>query len=266
MDFEVVFHEYEENFFENRDHHHDPDGESNDIFFFLTVPALIYSTMVAITTNQRLQKEENEKLFHEKTAAELAQLRSQLNPHFLFNTLNNIYALIETDKVLAQEKTHELSGLLRYVLYEANAEYVSVKSELDFIRKYINLMRIRLKEETQVNVQIIKDEDEKIFIRPLLFIPLIENAFKHGVNPNGVSIIDIIITQQEGELELKTLNSIYKSSEIDETEGGIGLANVKKRIILFPDSDRYTFEAKEITETFVAKLVIPVYDQMPGNR
>ncbi len=124
-----------------------------------------------------------------RTEAELKNLRNQLNPHFLLNTLNNIYALIAFDTDKAQQAVQELSKLLRYVLYDNQQTYVPLGKETDFIRNYIELMRIRLSSNVQMTTQIDILPDSQTLIAPLIFISLIENAFKHGISPTERSFI-----------------------------------------------------------------------------
>ena len=119
----------------------------------------------------------------QKTEAELKNLKNQLNPHFLLNTLNNIYALIAFNSDKAQEAVQELSKLLRHVLYDNQQTFVPLEKELDFIRNYVALMRIRLPQQVEVSVNLEVDSGGALQIAPLIFISLIENAFKHGISP-----------------------------------------------------------------------------------
>ena len=130
-----------------------------------------------------------------RAEAELQNLKSQLNPHFLFNTLNNIYSLIAFSPERAQEAVHDLSRLLRYVLYDSSQPMVPLEKELDFIRNYVELMRIRLPEHVKLTTDISAATPETL-VAPLLFISLIENAFKHGVSHNKPSFIDLKIHQE----------------------------------------------------------------------
>ena len=172
--------------------------------------------------------------------ADLKSLRSQLNPHFLFNTLNNIYSLIAIDTHKAQDSIHRLSNLLRYVLYENDA-FVPIEKELEFTRNYIDLMRLRLRPDVKVNV-LIKNENNHEVIATLLFISLIENAFKHGINNGSDSFIDIkILIDEEGVL-CTVENSLNEDEEnIEPKNSGIGLANLQKRLeLIYPDHHELT--------------------------
>lgn len=170
-----------------------------------------------------------------RTEAELKNLRNQLNPHFLLNTLNNIYALIAFDSDKAQQAVQDLSKLLRYVLYDNQQTYVPLCKEVDFIRNYIELMRIRLSGSVEVTTQFNIQPDSQTEIAPLIFISLIENAFKHGISPTESSFIRIEVSETEHEIECRIINSYHPKNETDKSGSGIGLEQVSKRLeILYP--------------------------------
>lgn len=179
--------------------------------------------------------------------ADLKNLRSQLNPHFLFNTLNNIYSLIAVDTHKAQDSVHRLSNLLRYILYENDQKFVPINKELEFTRNYIDLMRLRLGSNVKVNV-LIKDGDSDHPIASLLFITLIENAFKHGINNGSDSFIDIKIFVDQDKGVLCTVeNSVsHEKNDIESKNSGIGLANLRKRLeLLYPRNHEFTVKQEE---------------------
>lgn len=189
-----------------------------------------------------------------KAEAELQHLKSQLNPHFLFNTLNNIYSLIAFSPERAQQAVHDLSRLLRYVLYESSQPFVSLDKEIDFIRNYVELMRIRLPKQVELKVHIaaVNSGSE---IAPLLFISLIENAFKHGVNVTCSSFIDVDIHQEGNQVSCLIRNSYFPKDAQDESGSGIGLLNLQKRLdLLYPGSYQFT-QGKE-GDAYIASLVI----------
>jgi hypothetical protein len=188
--------------------------------------------------------------------ADLKNLRSQLNPHFLFNTLNNIYSLIAIDTHKAQDSVHRLSNLLRYILYENDQKFVPINKELEFTRNYIDLMRLRLGSNVKVDV-LIKDGDSDHPIASLLFITLIENAFKHGINNGSDSFIDIKIFVDHKKGVLCTVeNSVgQEKNDIEAKNSGIGLANLRKRLeLLYPQN--YEFTVKQEENHFSALLCI----------
>ena len=172
--------------------------------------------------------------------AELAWLKNQINPHFLFNTLNNISSLTQIDADKAQDTVMQLSDLLRYAMYETNKPKVPLDGEVEFMRNYIELMKLRCNEMTEVNCQL-SIVNFQLEVAPLLFISLIENAFKHGMNSNAPAIIDISLTQQDGTLVFTCDNTNNPKPTKDRSGSGIGLENTRRRLdLLYPG--RYTWE------------------------
>ena len=172
--------------------------------------------------------------------AELSNLRSQINPHFLLNTLNNIYALTAFDPTKAQEAIQELSKLLRYILYDTQQSMVPLKDEVEFIENYVQLMRIRLPQSVDINCQF-SIGNSQLTIAPLLFISLVENAFKHGVSPTEPSFIHISIEADEQQMICDIQNSNHPKAANDHSGHGIGLQQVQRRLDLaYPG--RYTWQ------------------------
>lgn len=190
------------------------------------------STAIRISLRWQHTEERLIKAEREKTEAELKNLKYQLNPHFLLNTLNNIYALIEFDNNRAQVAVQELSKLLRHVLYENHSAKIPLTKELDFINNYISLMRIRISQSVNLSVKL--DAGEKPpFITPLTFISLIENAFKHGISPTEESFISIfILGYPNGKIKCEITNSYFPKSDTDKSGSGIGLAQTLRRLEL----------------------------------
>lgn len=201
----------------------------------------------------------NRKLEQERTEAELKNLRNQLNPHFLFNTLNNIYALITLDSNRAQQAVLKLSRLLRYVLYENKERYVPVEQELNFLRDYIGLMQLRQTKRTRINVNIDATGCCNYRIAPLLFMPLIENAFKHGIDPMLDSFIEISITApEEGKICCCVRNSHFPKNSDDHSGSGIGLDNIRRQLdLLYPG--KYTFDISCADNIYCAVLSIDLH-------
>ena len=189
---------------------------------------------VAIRMSSRWTEIEGARREAEKsrTEAELTNLRHQLNPHFLLNTLNNIYALIAFDSDKAQVAIQELSRLLRHVLYDNQQNYVALGKEMDFIRNYIELMRIRLASNVTVETQIDIRTDSRTEIAPLIFISLIENAFKHGISSTEPSFIRIHFSESPGRVCCEITNSYHPKNQADKSGSGIGLEQVRKRLEL----------------------------------
>lgn len=221
---------------------HHPEPELHEIIFFFLRNAMLYllvaglSVAIKMTAGWFRVEATRRELENSRAEAELQNLKSQLNPHFLFNTLNNIYSLIAFSPERAQEAVHDLSRLLRYVLYESSQPLVALEKELDFIRNYVELMRIRLPEHVELKTEISSVASGSL-IAPLLFISLIENAFKHGVSTNKPSFIHLDI-HQKGELIVCVIrNSCFpKDTERDKSGSGIGIENLRKRLaLLYPN-------------------------------
>lgn len=213
------------------------------------------SVAIRVTRNWYRIETMRRDLEQSRVEAELQNLKSQLNPHFLFNTLNNIYCLIAFSPDRAQGVVHDLSRLLRYVLYDSNQKFVPLEKELDFIRNYVELMRIRLPEHVSLDLQISGQENKGGMIAPLLFISLIENAFKHGVSNNLPSFIRICITYDKTEVHCRIENSYFPKNGQDKSGSGIGLVNLEKRLeLIYPES--YSFRHEQEGDTYIADLQI----------
>ena len=199
---------------------------------------LVVGLSVAIRMSQRWHKLQETKKDAERirTDAELKNLRNQLNPHFLLNTLNNIYALIAFDPEKAQTAVGELSKLLRHALYDNQKRFVPLYKEVEFIKNYIELMKIRVTNNVKIDTSINIDNDDSTPIAPLIFISLIENAFKHGVSYQHESFIDISLDYQGGRLLFNCRNSCPEERNIDK-EGGIGIINSQRRLALIYGDD-----------------------------
>jgi two-component system, LytTR family, sensor kinase len=180
---------------------------------------------------EKLQKE----LEKEKLNSELALLKNQISPHFFFNTLNNIYSLISINAEDSQKAVLKLSKLMRYLLYESEHGNSLLSREIDFMKNYIDLMKLRMSDKVNLSVTF-PGSYEDIIIPPLLFIPFIENAFKHGISYRENSYIEVTMKVETDSIFFRCANSIQNSREKIESEhSGIGLENVKKRLILlFP--------------------------------
>lgn len=179
-----------------------------------------------VTADQKIKEMEAA-----RAQAELYNLRSQLNPHFMLNTLNNIYALTAIDQKRAQDAIQQLSKLLRHMLYDNQEAEVVLQDEILFLENYVSLMKIRLPQNVEVKLD--KDvDDPQTKVAPLLFISLVENAFKHGVSPMKHSFIHVRVTQKGEELCFMIENSNHPKSGMDRSGHGIGLQQVQKRLDL----------------------------------
>ena len=225
---------------------------AGNAFLYALVAGL--SVAIRMTGNWYQMETMRRELEKSRAEAELKNLKSQLNPHFLFNTLNNIYSLIAFSPEEAQGAVHDLSRLLRYVLYDSSQPRVPLEKELDFIRNYVELMRIRLPLHAELKTDI-RQPEHPFEIAPLLFISLIENAFKHGVSNNQPSFIRIYVGEEGNHVVCRIENSFFPKDGNDHSGSGIGLTNLRKRLaLLYPE--RHHFVAERRGDTFFAELVI----------
>lgn len=197
--------------------------------------------------------------------ADLKQLKEQLNPHFLFNTLNNIYYLIGVNTTKAQESIHRLSALLRYGLYDNEVKLVPLEKEIEFTKDFIELMALRLPKEINLSVHI-QDEATRLVIAPMLFVSLIENAFKHGITNYKTDFISIkIVTKDTAGVLCIVSNSFHKPQGVEkDPQSGLGLKNLKQRLqLLYPDN--YKLDIKEINDIFEVILSINLQKDKTEN-
>ena len=231
-----------------------------DNLSFLTRNTMIYLAIVcvaiAVKMTGRWYEDESKRKEMEKSQAEaeLAALKSQINPHFLFNTLNNIYSLIQIDQDKAQEAVHDLSGMLRYVLYESECPEVSLSKEASFIRDYIKLMSMRLTSNVALEVSLPETLSDR-HVAPMLFIPLVENAFKHGVSDTEPSFIRISLSEDGDYLSFLVENSDFPKDDSDRSGSGIGIKNLCRRLdMLYPG--KYSFEYGKVQNIYRSLLRI----------
>ena len=217
-------------------------GFFSGFLMFLVLNCVIVAVAIGIRHFIRI-RQIRQQLQEEKaknTEAELAWLKNQINPHFLFNTLNNISSLTQIDPDAAQDAIAQLSDLLRYAMYETNKKTVPIQGEVDFMRNYISLMKLRCNEMTVVNSQF-SILNSQLQIAPLLFISLIENAFKHGVSSSRSSTIDIRLEQKDNSIVFTCDNTNYPKDDADRSGSGIGLENTRRRLDLMY-ANCYTWE------------------------
>lgn len=196
-----------------------------------------------------------EALKRQNLQAEMDYLKYQINPHFFMNTLNNIHALIDIDTESAKNAVIELSKMMRYVLYDSGREIISLNRDMQFLKNYIELMRIRYTDDVDIRVEYPSGLPESISIPPLLLIVFVENAFKHGVSYNRPSFIRLRVEYADGTVTGTIINS--RHAKTDHHAAGIGLENVRKRLALIYGEKNYTLDIREEPDTYSVKLVIP---------
>ncbi len=222
---------------------------------------LIFMIIYSFITDFRKSQKQQLVLIQQRTQAELDALKAQVNPHFLFNSLNNIYgtAIVE-DSPRTAESIQQLSGIVRYVMEESRLQTTDIQRELRFIDDFVELQRIRLPSQDNIEIKIDIEWDEKpAQIVPLLLNPLIENAFKYGISMQFPCFVRIRLRVQDGTLQLTTKNSVLPvvdSARTDLEKGtGLGLANVRQRLMLaYPD--RHKLIVKEEDGSFLVDLTI----------
>ena len=233
------------------------------IFYIRDITSMIFTVGLSVAIRMSLRwsatELERREAVKSRTEAELKNLRNQLNPHFLLNTLNNIYALIAFDSDKAQQAVQELSKLLRYVLYDNQQTYVPLCKEVDFIRNYIELMRIRLSSNVKMTTQFDIQPDSQTLIAPLIFISLIENAFKHGISPTETSFISIRISESNKEVICEIRNSNHPKTMEDKSGSGVGLEQVSRRLeILYPGDYTWSKGISKEGEVYESRLSIRI--------
>jgi len=218
-----------------------------------SVPVFIgvFTAFVLYTYNQQLKREEREK---ERITAEKNFLVQQINPHFLFNTLNNIYSLTLDNNPKGSEAVMQLSKMLDYSLYGNRQEYVALKNEIQYIQNFIDLFK--LKDDSLTNIHFESTNTNLNFlIAPMLLLPFVENAFKHGDIETDEGIIKIEVKTRGNQLEFSCVNSFSEIKKVDKV-GGIGISNVKRRLeLLYSENHGLTIEKKNGIYTVILKII-----------
>jgi len=243
-----------ENVFDAPPPHGRPPIDKHDISMFTIVIFMIGANLgVKSYFQNEEEKKHLAKLKEQSLKQELDYLRYQINPHFIMNTLNNIHALVDIDPEQAKESIVDMSRMMRYLLYENDKHYVTLDAAVTFLKKYINLMKLRYSDQVLINLDVPEPGHDDIALAPLVFIPFVENAFKHGVSINKPSAIDISISQENSRLLFHCHNS--KSNSKHEY-GGVGLNNVTKRLELIYGTD-FSLDIKDEDGSYDVLLNLP---------
>lgn len=232
-----------------------------DIFSLIFMAAL--GTVMKTTERIGLMQSKQKEMEKAMTEAELKNLKNQINPHFLLNTLNNIYALSQFNSPQTSTAIMQLSELLRHLLYENEKMFVPLREEADFISNYIDLMKLRLTDNVKVTSTIHIPEGSATRIAPLIYISLIENAFKHGVNNDEASFIEMELTEQEnGKVYFVCRNSCFPKNDSDRSGSGIGLQQVQKRLdLLYPYRHMWRNEIEDNVYSTILIINTPENDE-----
>jgi hypothetical protein len=239
----------------------------NPVQVVVVLLALVWAVSSALRiTGEWLQSEEVRKQLHsDQLAAELAFLKSQVNPHFLFNTLNNVYSLAELKSDDAPAAILKLSHLMRYMLYEAHAPRVPLTHEIEHLRTYTDLQRLRL-DADQVPIDFkLEGDPHGHLIEPMLLIPFVENAFKHGISFQHPSAIGLHLRVEDDGLTFTVHNRVFATAPDAPAGaapvGGVGLQNVRQRLrLLYPS--RHTLALNRTETDFTATLTL-TFDHAP---
>ncbi|WP_240315536.1 sensor histidine kinase [Aquimarina longa] len=227
-----------------------------DNYFPLVYTVVLVFLMIRFIVDISKVKQQNLELEKEKATTELKILKAQLHPHFLFNTLNNIYMLSLENSPKTPESIEKLSEILDYVLYRCNTKFVLVSNEISFLKNYITLEKLRYDERLQVTIHTSIERGD-IVIAPLILLSLVENAFKHGAGEDsGSPRIDISIDYEDSLFTFRITNSIASSAQI-KPKIPIGLTNIRKQLdLIYLDS--YTMDIEEQENLFTVTLEIKV--------
>jgi sensor histidine kinase YesM len=231
--------------------------EFNFIYFIQvgTVIAVLLASVIGLKVFKKWVNdvERMQELKQVNLKTELAQLKSQVNPHFLFNTLNNLTVLTKTDPDKATQVLYGLSDLLRYQLYDSAREQISLSKDIQFIQNLLNLEKIR-KNDFSFTIHTEGNIDGQA-LPPFLFIPFVENAIKHGATTVGHSYLTLYFKVTGDELQFSSENS--KPAVKQSTIGGLGLANIKRRLeLLYPHN--HTLEIKDDPDKYIVNLSLPL--------
>ncbi len=211
--------------------------EHSATYITIIMAMVIYGVSTVIAMSKKLQHDQLafEATEKDRINSELSFLKSQINPHFFFNTLHTIYALTESNTEAARDAIYTLSHMMRYVIYDTRNDLTSLESEIKFLEDYIKLMKLRLSGDVQVIFEkppVIKNYE----VAPMLLLPFIENAFKHGISSLHPSYVYIDIQQLNDTIRIEIKNSTFEAREHLEESNGIGLVNTKRRLdLLYPD-------------------------------
>jgi two-component sensor histidine kinase len=239
---------------------HRPSGRRPPAALFYFMDTLIYmipvAFSIAINAGKKIQKAEEMKIEADniKLQSELQHLKYQLQPHFFFNSLNNIYSLIDFAPDKAKQSIHSLSKLMRHLLYKTDVPTINLSEEVEFLNKYIELMSLRLTDNTKVYTNFPKVIPE-MKIAPLLFISIVENAFKHGISATQHSDIHFKMEIMEKEIHFTASNSNFPKTDADKSGSGIGVENLKKRLnLLYPE--KHEFHSHLNNGMYIAEIKI----------
>ncbi|MFT5751473.1 MAG: two-component system LytT family sensor kinase [Dokdonia sp.] len=224
--------------------------------FFILLLGLSYALIKSWFQSEKLKRV----LYEEKLTTEMAFLKAQINPHFLFNVLNSFYAkALKNEVPELADGIAKLAELMRYIVYETNEDNVALEKEIHHLKKFIQVSQLRIAEDDDVFINFaIKGAVENVKLSPMLLIPFVENAIKHGIDTKTRSIIDISLEVTKNNLSYKVTNTMHQAIyDLKDSASGFGLDNLKKRLaILYPNA--HTLETKEEKGYFISLLTLQI--------
>lgn len=223
--------------------------------FSSAIIILLLGGFIKLANSLIVSEKQKKALENERLNAELNFLKLQINPHFLFNTLNSIYSQAHLKSEQTEYSILKFSQIMRYVLYDSTTEKIPLTKDLEYIRNYIDLQKLRISKNITIQYEVAGITND-LLIAPLLLITFIENAFKHGISYTTPSAINVQITVTGSELSLVVGNTIIRKTKLpDETAGGVGLANARRRLdVLYPG--RYRLDINDSNNIYVVNLSI----------
>ena len=246
-------------FWKNLMHVSSKESPDMNLWFYneirLTIMYSIYAVLIRFAINWFETQKLKAELINQNQASELALLRSQVNPHFLFNTLNNVYSLVYKKSDDAPAALMKLSSIMRYMLYDATSDKVLLEKEIEYLQSFIELQKLRLRQKEVVEFKMGGNTNGKT-IAPMLLIPFVENAFKHGskAEPHPAIRINLFVDQQQ--IIFQITNPILKNAGMSTGHAnGIGLNNIRRRLeLLYPG--KYTLDISDDNTVYAVKLII----------
>ena len=220
-------------------------GSTFGVTFFPSVFFLVLSTIYRLVLDKINHEKEQTKHEADKLVMELKFLRTQVSPHFLFNVLNNLVSMARHRSEQLEPSLIRLSGLMRYMLYESDERIVSVEREIEYLKSYIELQKLRFEDDVEI-ITDIDTQESRGHIEPMLLIPFVENAFKHGVTLVQKPFIHIVVRVVNNTLLFNVKNRFGDANQSKDKDSGIGLANIKARLnLLYPGQHKLSVEEND---------------------
>lgn len=238
---------------------YNPLSQHNLPFIFALIVFYMASIVVFFAEQSGKAEKRRREMERERAKAELAYLKQQINPHFLFNTLNSIYSYTIGVSEEASDAVLKLSSILRYMLYETNRDRVPLPDELAVLDDYIELQRLRITDKTEIQV-VVNGDTRPYRIEPMLLIPIVENAFKYGVDSVESSFVKIEIDVKGGGFTFRVTNRVVRRNEGDRSNSGIGIKNIQRRLELIYGPGNYGMEVAEQDGIFSVTLRLNLKD------